>query len=38
VAFVANLHGEPGFLQPPNAILAATAAIHPQVLEILRGG
>jgi hypothetical protein len=37
VAFVANLHGEPGFLLPPHAILAATAAIHPQVLEVLQG-
>ncbi len=37
-AVVTDLHGGPDFLLPPHAILAASPAIHPQVLEILQGG
>ena len=37
-AVVTDLQGGLDFLQPPHSILAANAIIHPQMLEILRGG
>ncbi|MFH2102196.1 MAG: inositol monophosphatase family protein [Chloroflexota bacterium] len=35
-ASVTNLDGGPDYLSPPNSILAASPALHPQMLEILR--
>jgi len=37
-AVVTGLQSGQDFLNPPHAILAANAIIHPQMLEILRGG
>jgi len=35
-AVVTGLQGGLDFLMPPHSILAATAAIHPHMLEVLR--
>lgn len=35
-AVVSDIHGGQGFMQPPHSILAAPAAVHAQMLQLLR--
>ncbi len=34
-AVVTNIHGKPGYLFPPQSIIAANPSVHPQMLAVL---